>query len=423
MATRYWKGDAQAVSQVLTLTVGGTIEADDLFKITIGSKTLTVTAGSTSAAAVAGNIVAAFNALDSRLYPEFTGSTSGAAAAVTTGGSLTLTAKKEGVPIAVTLAVTEADGSPPDAQTFTQSTTVANSGPNDWSTAANWDGGVLPAGGDDVVIQNSNVDILYGLDQSGVTLASLTIKQNYTGKIGLPRTNSAGYAEYREAYLKISATSVNIGEGEGAGSGRIKLNTGSNATTVNVFNTGTTAEPGVKAILWRGAHASNVVNVNKGSFAAAPFAGETATIATLRQGYRTNQTGDTDVLLGAGCTLTTLNKSGGALEVNSSFTTLTQGAGETVLQAGTPSTVHLNGGQLRWRSGSGATTVNVSDGAELDFRQDMRAKTIATLNLYAKAIVRDPFEVATITSGYVLQKCDIADVTLDIGTDITLVRS
>ena len=425
MATIVFRGDAAAVAQQVTCTVGGTVEVGDIFKITIGSKTLAYAAASTNVDSVAAGIASAFAALSTTSYPEFTGATTGiTAVALGSGGQLTLTAKTAGVPFTVTLSTTESDGSAADAQTFTQTTNVANAGPNDLSTAANYSGGALPTGGDDLVFENSAVDLLYSLATlSAVTLNSLTIRQSYTGKIGLPRSNAAGYFEYRQQYLAVAATSINIGQGEGAGSGRIKLDTGSVQTTINVFNSGNAAESGLKSVLWKGTHAGNVINVSKGSFGAAVFGGEQATISTLRQGFRTNPAGDSDVFLGTGCTLTNLEKSGGTLEVSSNFTNLTQSAGETTLNSGSPGTIELSGGQLRYRSASGATTINVADGAELDFRPDMRAKTIGAVNLYSGAILRDPFQVATATSGYVLKNCQLKDVTLDVGTDITLNRA
>ena len=417
MATIIWKGDAQPIAQVVTCTVGGTIDSTDVFRLTIGSKTLSVTAGSSAAATVATNIVAAWTALSTTTYPEF----AGISAAATSGGSFTLTGPV-GVPFTVTLSTTEADGSPATSQTFTQTTTTAASGPKFWSTAANWIGGVVPATGDDVVLQNSAADILYGLSNSGVTLGSLTIEQSFTGTIGLPRTNAGGYVEYRAQYLAIGATQITIGRGDGAGSGRIKIDTGSVQTTINVINSGSPIETGLKAILWKGTHSANAVNVNKGSFAAAVFADETATIAALRQGFRTNAAGDADVRCGRGVTLTTITKTGGNLEVNSGFTTLTHSAGEMIVADGAAGTMSISGGAVRYRSSGGFTTANVSDSGELDFRQDLRARSGTNCNLYSGATLRDPGKTLTVANGFVLNG-QLADVTLDLGANFTLQRS
>ena len=57
----------------------------------------------------------------------------------------------------------------------------------------------------------------------------------------------SGYAEYREQYLKISATTVNIGSGQGGGSSLIKLDVGSVQTTVVVSGTGSASTQGTPA--------------------------------------------------------------------------------------------------------------------------------------------------------------------------------
>jgi hypothetical protein len=220
------------VAQVTRCTVGGTIEAGDVFKLTVGSKSLAISAPSTSAADVAAAIVAAWSLLPASTYPEFAGIT-----AIDAGGGLfDLVAKTAGVPFVVALSTTESGGGAADAQTFTQTTPTPASGGAFWSTGANWSTGAVPTTGDDVVLQNSANPVLYGLDQSAVTLNSLSIDQSFTGTIGLPRANSAGYVEYREQYLKIGATTVTIGRGPGAGSGRIKLDTLAAQTTLRVLN-------------------------------------------------------------------------------------------------------------------------------------------------------------------------------------------
>jgi trimeric autotransporter adhesin len=420
VATVIWKGDAQNVAQVTRLTVGGTIEADDVFIMTIGSKSLVVPAGSTSAAAVAANIVAAWNGLVAALYPEF----AGIAASDAGGGDVDLAAKTAGVPFAVTLATTEAGGGTADDQTFMQTTGTPAAGGAFWSVAANWSTLSVPADGDDVIVQNSANPILFGLDQSAVTLNSLSIDQSFTGTIGLPRGNPGGYVEYREQYLKIGATTITIGRGDGAGSGRIKINTLAVQTAIGVLNSGSPIESGVKSVLWKGTHASNAVLVNKGSFAAAPFAGETATIAALKQGYRTNVAGDSDVRLGAGCTLSgcAITKLGGALEVSSGFASLVQLNGETAILAGAPGTMAIAGGAVRYKSAGTYTAATVSGGGELDFRQDLQPRTGTNTTLHKGAALRDPAKTVTFTNPIAIQ-CELAEVALDLGSTLNLQRS
>ncbi len=417
MATVIWKGDAAPVAQATLCTVGGTIEADQNFTITIGSKSLNVVAGATTAAAVVANIVAAWNALTPTAYPEF----AGIDIEDNADGSFTLSGTP-GVPFTVTLATTEADGSPSDSETFTQATPTTATGPAFWSEPHNWSTGAVPVNGDDVVLQNSSAGILYGLDQHTVTLASLAIDQSFSGTIGLPRTAVAGFVEYRDTYLRINATSVAIGAGAGPGSGRIKLDTGSAQTTIRVHNSGNPSESGVKSILWKGTHASNAVTVNKGSFAAAAFAGETATIATLKEGFRANVAGDCDVLLGAGCTLTSITKTGGNLEINSSLTTLVHTAGEAEIVAGTPGTLTITGGVVRYKTGGTYTQATVASGGELDFRHDLQPRTGTNTTLRSGGALRDPAKTVTFTNPIAIA-CKLADVSLDLGDSINLQRS
>jgi hypothetical protein len=400
--------------------VAGTIEATDNFTITVGSKSITVVAGSTSAATVAVSIVNAWNALGATLYPEFAAIVASDAG----GGAFDLTARTPGVPFTVNLATTETGGGAADTQTFTQTTPTAAAGGAFWNLPANWSTGAVPVTGDDVVIQNSANPILYGLDQSAVTLASLSVDQSFTGTIGLPRTNPAGYVEYREQYLRIGATTITIGRGEGAGSGRIKINTLAVQTTISVLNTGSAAENGLKAVLWKGTHASNAVRVTKGSFAAAAFAGETATLASLKEGYRSNVAGDSDVRLGPGCTLTScaITKLGGSLETNSSFSSLTQSGGETIILAGAPGTMTIQGGAVRYKSSGDYTAATIGNGGELDFRQDLQARTGGNTTLHKGSVLRDPGKTVTFTNPIALA-CELADVTLELGSSFNLQRS
>ncbi len=425
MATRIWRGGASPTAQVQTYALAGTWEANDKIRAIVGAKVYDFTAGSTNTTAIVSAMVTAWNALSSTLYPEFSRITASGNSA-----TFTLTADDAGLPFTVSLTPLESDGTGADSQTIegaTAATTgtvnVACTGPNHFSNANNWTGGAVPVNSDDVFYQDTNISCQFDIDQNAITLASLTVDQSFTGDLGLPRTRGTGataYPEYRETYLKISAATVTIGNGDGAGSGRLKLNTGAVPATLNINGSGTPSTGELRSISWLGANSGNVVNVNKGSVAAASIAGEAATIGTLRQGFRTSVNSDTDVFLGTGVTLTTVNKSGGTLTINSNVTTLTQTGGETILAAGTPGTLNVWGGALRYRSAGNATTMNLA--GELDCRSDLRGRQIGTLNIFKGAIIRDPFETIS-SAAFILKGCMASEVTLDIGTDITLTRS
>ena len=418
MATKRWIGGALAVAQVDTLTVGGTIEAGDKFNITINNKTLSVSAANTDADDVAAQIATAWAALDSTYYPEFAEIT---AAAVGSGGQLTLTANTPGVPFTATVETTESDDIAADSQTFGTATTTSSAGPNHWDSAGNWSGNSVPVDTDDVYFENSSISVLYGLSQGSLDLASLHIKQSFTGQIGLPQHNGS-YSEYRTDYLTLgTATVLEIGEGEGTGSSQIKIDVGSNQCTATIHNSGNPATAGLEAIILKGTHSSNAVQVKKGSVGIAVFAGESATVATLKVGYVDNQDADAIVRCGSGTTLTTIVKSGGQLTISSNVTTLTQDAGTTTINgAATLGTLNLDGGTLKYLSTGTLTTAKIGDGGVLDFRADLDSRTVTNCTMGKGASLFDSFETVTWSNPITLNRCSISDVALDLGVHITI---
>jgi hypothetical protein len=404
------------------LSVGGTIEADDLFNLTVGNKTLTVTAGATAAATVAGNIVTAWNALTQTQAPEFFE----IVAAYTTGGSFTLTAKIVGKPFTVAITTTEANGDAADSQTFILVHTTVSSGPNAASTPANYSGGALPVNSDTLVFENSAGSVLWGLDAlAAVTLANLQVKQSYTGTIGLPRNNGSGttsYLEYREQYLKVGATNWSIGLGDGSGSGRLKFDFGSVQFTGSVFNSGSQAESYIPSILLLGTHESNALTVLKGTVGVAIFAGEVSTLASLGLGYVSSIQGDANVQLGDGVTLTTITKAGGILLLGSNVTTFTQYDGQTTVKnAATIATGTVGGTIIDRSSGTwGATAFTLLGNGIYDHGKSLTAKTITNLNGYKGAKYLDPYGVVTLTNGLIHSGCKPGDITIDAPVGKTL---
>lgn len=413
MATVVWEGGAPPVAQVDTFTVGGTVEADDIFKITIGNSVVSVVAGSTVLNTVASTIATAVTAaIAGGLFPEFTGLTCAYVAATAT---LTLTGVA-GTPFTATATTTETGGGAADLQTFVKTATTACSGPNYWSNATNWSTGAVPIAADDVVIENTAVSILYGLDQSAVVLTSLRIEKSFTGDIGLPTRNANGYAEYQEEYLKISATTGTIGRGEGDGSGRIKINLGSVQSANTVHSTGTSDDEaeGVEAVLLKGTHASNTLTVLGGTVGVAVFGGETATIATLKVTAGS-------VRCGSGVTLTTVRQSGGGtVEIASACTTLTQdpeGGILRVLGAGAVTTVNAYGPNLDYQGSGAITTLNVT--GTISFEGNIVARTVTNTNLYADSTLRDRSNSVTFTNPIATPGTTIDNVNLLVGVGRT----
>lgn len=419
MATRYWLGGALAVAQVNTFTFAGTWEANDIIRVRVGSKSVNFTAGSTTISTVVSALVTAWNALSSTLYPEFAEVTASAST-----NDFILTADTPGMPFTITLHALESDGSTNgDAQTIAGvntatagTATTANTGPNNWDESRNWSSAdawatsAVPVDADTVIVRNSSIDILYGIDQTAVSLAALTIEQSFTGKLGLPWRNANGYMEYRPTYLIVGASAdaqtmvLTVGTGDGAGSGRIKVDNGDSQTTVVVYNTGNPSDAGTPAFLFKGTHASNDVTFNRGSagiavgtFDAYQAAAETAVVATLRVGYITNPAGDANVRCGSGVTLTTIDKNGGKLEINSAATTITHTAGELTLNGVgvTVTTLNERGGTTYVTGTTTLTTANLSNAGVLDYSRDMRTKVVTNpVNIYGnQAKFIDPFKV------------------------------
>lgn len=414
MSSPRWLGNAAKVAQVDTLTVGGTIESGDKFLMTINGKTLTVSATDTSATTTATAIAAAWNALTATAgYQEFAEIT-----ASPNAGVVTLTADTAGLPFTVTVSTTESDDGAADNQTFVKSNVTASAGPNHWDTPSNWSTGAIPVNSDTPIIENSDIDILYGLDQSSVALSSLTIAASYTGKIGLPDRNilvqAAQYEEYRTKYLTIQCSSTTIGDGAGTGSDRIKINNLSTQAALTVRTTRTGS--GFYAVHWKGTHSSNTVSVSGGSVAIAPVPSETATVSAL------DVTGGASILVGSGVTLTTVTTSGGAVSLSAAATTLNQTGGILSHYAGAITTANVDGGELHEYSGATVTTYNVSTGGRLDFSKSNKARTVTNCNRYGTGEIYDPAGTVIWTNGIDLVRSQI-DNKLNLGRHFTLGKS
>ena len=391
MPTNTWLGDAPAVSQIANAsidTVDGT-PANNTFTVTIGGLAISQV-GDTDVSTTAAALVVLLNLSTDARFSTITWTNPSV-------GNITGTADTAGVPFVAALTETGAGtGSVTDF-----SDTTASSGPNHVDTAGNWSLGAVPVDADDVVVENSAVDMLYGLDQSDVELTSLIIRSTFTGTIGLPRTNAGGYVEYRDRYLKISGTDTAI---NGSGSERINIDFVTDQVSCVVNGSGAAAEEGVPPILLLGSNASNVLTVNKGNVGVAFHAGETATFLTCKVGYITNPSSDATITFGPGTTLGTVTIGGGTTIIGCDVTTVTYTSGTAeIAGVATVTTLNVRSARFYYRSTGTATTINVTGGAAIDFSRDSRSRTVtnANVNLSSGAVIFDPNYTVTWTNGII----------------------
>lgn len=409
MATRHWTGSAIAVADVWTATIGGTLEVGDLFLVTIGAKTWSYAGTSTTIATVQAAMVAAFNALDQDIYPEFAEVTAAAGGA----GEVVFTADEEGVPITLSVSTTESNGGAADNQTFTAAHTTTATGPEYWDNAANWLEASVPTTGDDVIIEDSDKSIRYGLAQTGVTLATMKIAANYRGQIGLPRNNALGYAEYRATFLAIKSTLADIGIGAGGrGSSMIKWDSSTAQTAVTVWATGGASSDGTPAFVWKGTHADNAMSCYSGSIGIGFYTGEAATLKLQKVatdpnlGAPTITYGDTVTANGSGAILT---QSGGVIRSRSSFATVTKTGGELILEGAAAATTITNQeGMVRHESTGTITTLDCP--GEYRRERNLAAATVTTGTFYENSGLWDGNGVVVWTNPVNFYRCSLGDM-------------
>lgn len=392
MANVRWTGKATAVAQVDTFTPGGTIEADDVFILTVTgwdgtSAVISVAAGGTAASDVVTALKTAWNDSTNELCTPITASGT---------DTLILTADTAGVAFSVAGTTTEAGGGAADDQTFSRAATTASAGPLHWDSADNWSGGAVPVADDDIFIDNWSGDILYGLSQSAVTADSFSIGKSFTGKIGVD-----GAVGFSGTYLAICPDVINIGYNYGggtpAGSGRIMIDTGATESVITVHDTATTpADTNKPCVRLKANSASTIINVRKGKVGIAFESGETTTVGTVNISFVTSST-DADVYIG-NVTATTISKVSGTCTFKGAATTVNNQTGTlTTDGSGAITTINLFGGTLYANSTGTITTLNVLGGTA-DMTRSLSARTVTTCKLDIGGILQYDPAVVTMTN-------------------------
>jgi hypothetical protein len=412
VANNVWIGDQTARAKIVTVTVSSAVAAET-FTLTTGTgKSISYTAGgaeTTTTIAAALLVLAAAMQTSEGDWAELTFSTN-------TANVFTVTGPTDGAPFTFTAGGTG---------TMTATETTAPLSPHDAADTANYSTGALPVDTVDALIfENSAVDVRYNLAAlAALGLTSLTRRTSYTGRIGLPDTNAAGYVEFRAKELSVKVATIQWEQSGADGFQQHRLlnvDTGG-ATTLTVVGDGTTPEVGSEALEFRGSPASSVVNVTGGSVRLAPYVGQACTVLTLRALYSTVSSGPSMTFSG------TLDLKDCQARILSSWTTSLTVKGPTseVEVAGAAAgVVMIEAGRILWKStGAIGASPIVGSAGTLDVSQAPTALTPSgTVQLYAGSTVDD-------SAGrygnwaFKLNHCTLAEVNVVTPDDKTLTFS
>jgi len=424
--TNKWIGGRTAVAQVDTLTPGGTIEAGDLFNVTLTdllgvATTLSVAATSTTVDQTCDDIVAAFNASTN---PRFTVITAALVGTHPNGTAVTLTADTAGTAFLCTVATTEANGVPaePAEQTFSRAATTGNQGPTYWGSALNWSLGTVPVEGEVVVFPPTAAYAVTGYNAKATPLAGYD-DTGYAYAIG----SASGYLQidlkhvtYFDATLGSTSgakfldidNAANIwinGAPASPGAGKYGYNLRGDcdavaATCGKVFVSSTVATTGSIGL---GALVGDNMEVN-----AISVAGGTVTIGAVVKDYVADPVGHT----------TTLVVCGGIVHNYAALASETITGGTLYNEDGAIAALVGTGGTVYHNTSDTMTAAAVAGSCHLDCSDTLNAKAIATINLYGdSAKFSDPNKVVTWATAFNCQYTNLANC--DIGTHFKVTRA
>lgn len=428
--TTLWAPNQAAIAQVETYTFSAPTSVGNTYNAVANGKTLTYTSvsGDTAATAATG----LFNLLSAQtsVPPELTEVTF----ANPSDGVVTATANVPGTPFAnvsgtsAGLVLSTGNGLVSGIST---AHTRANQSPSDVNDAQNWlrfnlattppaQSRALPQNGDDVVVNNSDVPLLWNLDQlATVQFATFTRWQSFTGTIGLPENNPGGYAEWRATNFKFVGPQGSLpagglvmvaGYGSGSGPTRERYDLGSQKFALQALAAGIPADE--YSIRIKGVHTDNTITaVNGVSVGVAMLAGELAKINSI------SLSGGATVGVGVGVTFTT-STSGttssvtahtGLLLLNASPAALTLSLGARAVFTTDGLTWASIAAQgtciLTWLAGGTVTTLTMTTGCTLDKSGDLRALTITNATIDGDTCVfNDPNNAITWTNAVTVKQ-------------------
>lgn len=395
----YWRPTAAAINHTFTITFTATATGTGTATITIGTKTVTQGYVNTDTVAIVAAALAAN--LQASAIPEF--------AEVewtypSTGGVITGVVKAAGVPVEVSASVTAATGI-----SVAKADTVAPSGPNFVSIAANFSLG-LPVNGQDVIVDGGTPDMLYGFASSGWTGApDFYTRDSFAGAVGLPRYNTSGgtpYLEYRRRYITLPGALAVVGIGDGSGSGPSRFVASlANGSVVRIFKSGPTVdgEAAVQLVPTTSVAFTLYLFGGSCSIGFGESVGVTGTTVTLAEVDGANAT----LIVGPYVTVTaTVLNAGDVTSLATNTTTTIRGSGSRYTQED-GSVVNLNvytGGTATLnQQQTGVTDITLTmdslggDAPTLDLSKTRLVKDFTNGSVKGGSVVNDPAGVGNYT--------------------------
>jgi hypothetical protein len=239
----------------------------------------------------------------------------------------------------------------------------------------------IPQAGEDVRFDLDSASITGGFDQSAVAIGAFVVEKGCSATFG---SRSLGY-------LRINPTRFDF-----AGSGQAFIDLGSGSAIAPQVRTTPGGSNGEYGLYLRTTRTSDVLNIMGGRVAVAGLPGDLSTIATVRL------VGAGELLLGNGCTATTLDIYQGSAIARCSLTTINQyGQGGKVFleenAAVTTVNAKASNGQFYWNSTGNITTYNWFGGL-FDMRGNGATRTLSTLARSAGTGVIHHVSAVTITT-------------------------
>lgn len=224
-----------------------------------------------------------------------------------------------------------------------------------YSTAGNWSGAAVPVATDNVRFTAQYTGIVTtGLNQSAVALTSFLVEDGYSGTIG---SLSLGYLQIATSRFEFSGT------------GESWINLGATAVSPQIFKTASNSA-GKRGLYLKGTNITTL-NIVGGSVGVAMVHGDVSTITTVRV-----LGSGSDLILGAGVTLTTIDVYAGKVLINCAATTVRVYGGEVrTRETGAITNLTVYGGTV-YPESTGTITNWVQYGGDVDFTRSGAARTI-----------------------------------------------